>query len=734
MKATKWLKQMLVGVLLFTSFPGVAVYAEESQESAKPPNSLQPSAFPGAEGGGKYTTGGRGGEIYEVTTLADSGPGSLREAVSAGNRTVVFRVGGIIQLESPLKIIGDNLTIAGQTAPGDGITVIGYPTTFEGNNLIVRYMRFRLGDANVTEADSFGGRYKKDIIIDHCSFSWSVDEVLSPYGNENVTVQWSIIADAMHISKHAKGRHGYGGIWGGKNTSFHHNLIANNSSRNPAFDSTAGNSHDFRNNVIYNWGFFASYGGKGAVTNMINNYYKPGPETEVIRFMNAETTGSYYIAGNVMDGYPDFTEDNWSGVHKYPDYVKLDSPISFANPLPTESAEQAYEAVMQNAGATLPKRDAIDARIINNVIHRTGTHINSQTEVGGYPLIEQVNSLFEDDDHDGMPNSWELAQGLDPNDPSDRNVINAEGYTNLELYLNSIQGNGSVNPSVTITLPANNAVIESGSTVMFHTDVSDKDGTVTKVEFYRNGEKVGEDKSKPFHFKWKDAANGTHYWVAKAIDDSGTSAFSTNVVIHVNTRGSITPWKAADVGNPGIPGHTELGESPDELIIKSAGDIGGTKDAFHFAYQEITGDAAIVAKVESVTATNEEAEAGLMFRNSLKEDSPFVSLLVPYIRTGKRGVTLSRAEEGGEVSRIQPDQEFQLPYWIKLVRRDNQFTSFISPDGIDWIPVGTVDVDLSEKVYVGLVADAAKVNNEVEKYNTSRFSNVQITNRADFNP
>ncbi|AWB46901.1 hypothetical protein DCC85_10710 [Paenibacillus sp. CAA11] len=517
---------MMVIVMLFTCFTD-GVYAEEGSQSVKSTNSSRTPAFPGAEGGGKYTTGGRGGEVVEVTTLADSGPGSLREAVSTGNRTIVFKVGGVIQLESPLKIIGDNVTIAGQTAPGDGITVIGHPTTFEGNNLIVRYMRFRLGDANV-------------------------------------------------------------------------------------------------------------------------------------------------------------------------------------------------------AGATLPKRDAIDARIISNVIHRTGTHINSQNEVGGYPLFERAVTTLADDDHDGMPNEWETAHGLDPHNYGDRNLVNEEGYTNLELYLNSITGNGSANPSVAITKPANNTIIKAGSNVTFETSVADKDGTVKKVEFFHDGKKVGEDDRKPFRYKWKDVTDGTHYWTAKAIDDTGTASFSTSVVVHVNTKGNIKPWQSSDIGNPGIPGHTQPGENSGDITIKSAGDIGGTKDAFHFAHQKITGDAEIIAKVESVTATNEEAEAGVMFRESLKEDAPFASLVVPYIRTGKKGVTLSRAAKGGEVSSIVPEQEFQLPYWIKLVRQGNQFTSLISQDGKDWTSVGKVNIDLPKKVYVGLVADAAKVNNETDKYNTSKFSGVAI--------
>ncbi|MFD2661296.1 pectinesterase family protein [Paenibacillus thailandensis] len=735
----KRLIQMLVTVMLCSSFGGTADAADAPAANAAEPSvasaaSGQIPAFPGAQGGGMYASGGRGGEVYEVTTLADSGPGSLRDAVSGSNRTVVFKVGGTIKLESPLKITGSNLTIAGQTAPGEGITVTGYPVTFDASNLIIRYMRFRLGDANPTEADAFGGRYQNNIIIDHSSFSWSVDEVMSNYGNENVTVQWSIIAEAMHLSRHVKGKHGYGGIWGGKNTSFHHNLIAHNSSRNPAFDSTAGNSHDFRNNVIYNWGYFSAYGGKGAVTNIVNNYYKPGPETENIRFLNAETNGSYFIDGNVMEGYSGFTADNWEGVYKYPDYIKLVTEVAFPNPVATESAEEAYAAVLEGAGANLPKRDAVDAKIVSDVINRTGTHINSQNEVGGYPEFEQAVSAQADDDHDGMPDEWELRQGLNPNDPEDRNGTNNEGYTNLEVYLNSIVGNGSANPSVAVTSPANNAILEAGSDVMLEAAATDSDGAVAKVEFYASGEKLGEDRTAPYQFRWEDVPDGTHYVVAKAVDDTGTSTRSPNVAVHANTVSDISPWSSSDVGAPGIPGHTQAGDRPGEMTVKSSGDIEGAADAFHFAYRQMSGNAEIVARVESVTATNEGAEAGVMFRESLEADSPFASLMVPFIRTGKRGVTLSRAVEGGEVSGIQPEEEFQLPYWVKLVRLGDRFTSFVSPDGLRWKTVGSVQVDMSDSVYVGLAADAAKPDNEVDKYNTSSFSNVSVTQLAEDYP
>ncbi|ULL17083.1 hypothetical protein DVH26_23145 [Paenibacillus sp. H1-7] len=718
----KWLSQMLVAALLSSG-------CLPANAAAEPVQSQVPLAFPGAEGGGKFTTGGRGGEVYVVNTLADSGPGSLRDAVSGSNRMIIFKVGGNIHLQSPLKITGSNLTIAGQTAPGDGITISDYPMTFEASNLIIRYLRVRMGDKMPTEADAFGGRYQKNIIIDHCSFSWSVDEVMSNYGNENVTVQWSVISEAMHLSRHVKGKHGYGGIWGGKNTSYHHNLIAHNSSRNPAFDSTAGNYHDFQNNVVYNWGYFASYGGKEASTNLINNYYKPGPDTENIRFLNAETKGSYYISGNVMEGYPDLTADNWSGVYKYPDYKQLDTPVSFAlNPLPSQSAQDAYTAVLEGAGAKLPKRDPVDARIINDVINGTGKHLNSQNEVGGYPEYETVVSNAVDDDGDGMPNNWELQHGLNPNEAADGRLVNSEGYTNLEIYLNSITTNGSHNPNVAITAPQNNAIVPTGSDVAVTTTVSDSDGTVEKVEFYSDGVKLGEDLSAPFTLDWNNVPDGTHYLIAKAIDNTGTATYSTNVTIHANQLGSIAPWTAADVGAPGIPGHTQLSGSDGSVItVKSAGDIEGTQDAFHFAYQQMSGNMEIVAQIDSITPTDEGAEAGLMFRESLDASSAFVSLVFPYMKTGKRGVTLSRTAKGAEISQIVPDSEFQLPYWAKLVRSGDQFTSFVSPDGVNWTLVGTTNVSLPNEIYAGLAADASKANNRVDKYNTSSFSNVTIT-------
>ncbi|MBN2279476.1 MAG: T9SS type A sorting domain-containing protein [Candidatus Marinimicrobia bacterium] len=426
-------------------------------------------AFPTAEGGGKNTLGGRGGVVYEVTNLNDSGEGSLRKAVEAyGPRTIVFRVSGTIKLKSPLKIQNSFLTIAGQTAPGDGICISDYEVKIDANDIILRYLRFRLGDETGVDTDAIWGRYRRRIMIDHCSAGWSVDESMSIYGMDSSTVQWCIISESLYDSNHPKGTHGYGGIWGGKNTTFHHNLLAHHSSRNPRFaggETPACENLDFRNNVIYNWGFNSAYGGEAGKINIVNNYYKAGPATKSsVRNRIVETSdtkGRWYVAGNTVEGYPAITTDNWAGgvqgTYGYAAYVKSDTLFPFT-PIIEQSAEEAYEAVLLNAGATLPVRDPIDIRIVAEVRGGYATYdgngyeqkqnldtsvvrgiIDSQTDVGGWPQLVSLDPPV-DDDHDGMPNTWETSQGLDPNDDSDRNLLNHDGYTMLEVYLNSITG------------------------------------------------------------------------------------------------------------------------------------------------------------------------------------------------------------------------------------------------------------------------------------------------------
>lgn len=434
-------KYFFYGLLIFgcTSF-GIGVQA-------------QTLAFPGAEGFGKYTSGGRRGNVIIVQNLNDDGPGSLRAAIQEkGPRIITFAISGTIALQSTLDIKEGNLTIAGQSAPGDGICIKGYPLKINADNVIIRYMRFRLGDENKVEDDAASGMRNKDIIIDHCSFSWSTDEAASFYDNENFTMQWCIISESLNNSVHSKGEHGYGGIWGGMGASFHHNLFAHHKSRNPRFNGARTNGTpdreivDFRNNVIYNWKINSAYAGEEGNYNMVNNYYKPGPATRKSlrsRIVNPwQPYGNFYIQGNFVEGDEAVTKDNVLGVAcDDPEAVIVAEPIPVMT-IPEQTALQAYELVLAEAGASY-KRDAVDKRIVSEVGKGTVTYghngiIDSQKAVGGWPILNTAPAP-KDSDQDGMPDTWEKENGLDPQDPKDEAEFNlSEAYTNVELYLNQL--------------------------------------------------------------------------------------------------------------------------------------------------------------------------------------------------------------------------------------------------------------------------------------------------------
>lgn len=471
----------------------------------------RPIAFPGAEGFGRYTTGGRGGKVYHVTTLADGTmPGTLRHAVmQEGPRTVVFDVAGTIFLDSPLRITSGDLTIAGQTAPGDGVCVAGRQVSFNADNTIVRYMRFRIGNDAPGSPDGIGGTDFRNLIIDHCSVSWSVDECCGLYGGDDFTVQWCIFSEALRDAGHSKGgTHGYGAIFGGAHASYHHNLLAHSESRMPRLGPRPGTQTrehlDMRNNVIYNWAGAGCYGGEGMKVNIVNNYYKPGPATprdsEVahrIASPGIRTTayvtspdgtpnqwkpmehvwGRFYVDGNVMEGNDEVTRDNWTRgiltqIHNehcdgmYNDSVaraiRLDSPIETGT-VTTHSASEAFAHVLAGAGCSL-SRDAVDRRVVEETRLGTASLYGSRAKdarlvpgfidtpydaspapgVSPWPILSAGDTPIErfiDTDGDGMPDYWELSRGLDPTDPSDglaSTLSPATGYTNLEIYLNSL--------------------------------------------------------------------------------------------------------------------------------------------------------------------------------------------------------------------------------------------------------------------------------------------------------
>lgn len=446
-------------------------------------------AFPGAEGFGRYTSGGRGGKVYHVTNLNDSGEGSLRQACQAGGaRTVVFEVAGIIHLKSPLVINSNNITIAGQTAPGDGICIKNYPLQISANNVIIRYIRSRMGDEAKIEGDAASGRYCKDIIIDHCSFSWSVDECASFYSNENFTMQWCMINESMNVSVHSKVAHGYGGIWGGAPASFHHNLISSHQSRTPRF--SGGNPLtelvDYRNNVIYNWGpSLGTYGGTGGNYNFIGNYYKPGPATSkktsvcsrICYTGPSEDSIHYWGKFHLKDNYFDTSctslmnnarvecqqvnSNNLNGLHLsttnyLPGGVKSgiisSSPFNI-EPVTTHKASTAYTKVLALAGASL-QRDTLDRRYVSEVKNGITTYagsigglpgiIDTQGDVGGWPtyaFTDYQREKLKDGDRDGIPDLAEIELGLNEKIADGHLFTLDDVYTNLEIYINGLVNN-----------------------------------------------------------------------------------------------------------------------------------------------------------------------------------------------------------------------------------------------------------------------------------------------------
>lgn len=422
-------------------------------------------AFPGADGFGANSTGGRGGDVYHVTSLADTNTaGTLRYGINNAptqGRTIVFDVGGTIQLASNLDIGRPKITIAGQTAPGDGITLAGRMVRIVNtNNVILRHVRIRVGDVvtktidNTYEPDSLWVAGSNDVIVDHVSTSWSVDETLSvTHSSTNVTVQWSFITESLVNGGHHKGAHGYGSLVNGGSISYAHNLYAHHSSRNPR-PGTANSlpfNFDFRNNVVYDWGGQAGYNGADGdqllETNRLNmnyvgNYLVAGPDTSGSKVGNAFSGGMVrtfiYQNGNKIDPDKDTTRDGtntgWGMFSN--SYTPQITPHAWTAPT-TQTADAAYSSVLSLAGARSWNRDAVDTRIHNDVVNMTGGLIDSQSEVGGWPTLSG-GTAPTDTDQDGMPNAWENTNGTNPAVADNNGDANGNGYTNLEDYLNSL--------------------------------------------------------------------------------------------------------------------------------------------------------------------------------------------------------------------------------------------------------------------------------------------------------
>jgi hypothetical protein len=522
----------------------------------------QVPAFPGAEGFGMHTTGGRGGRLIKVTNLNDSGEGSLRAAIEAsGPRIVIFEVSGTIALESKLYIRNDDITIAGQTAPGDGICVKNYCVYITASNVIIRYMRFRMGDEAQQVDDALGGQGSKNMIIDHCSMSWSIDECASFYANENFTMQWCLMTESLRNSFH-EGSHGFGGIWGGNRASFHHNLLTHHSNRNPRFRGNKINRQtdvelvDFRNNVIYNYAG-TSYGSEGGGSyNFVNNYYKYGPASGNINnkellHVNVATAeynwlelegahGIFYVNGNYMDGNETVNKNNWDGgitwdIQTNIERVKSEVEFEKGN-ITTDDAATAYERVLEYAGASLV-RDTVDKRAIHDTRTRTASvmdggngstngYIDTQEAVGGWPVLNSLPAPT-DTDGDGMPDDWELANGLNPNNPDDGNGDRDNDlYTNIEEYINSLALDYyNTKPIINVVKPQNNEVFIASADTSIYVEAYSNDyngGFVEKMELYLDNLLVSENSdSAKIITTLENITPGIHHLTIKSTDNTG---------------------------------------------------------------------------------------------------------------------------------------------------------------------------------------------------------------------
>lgn len=443
-------------------------------------------AFPGAWGGGMFTSGGRGGKVIAVTNLNDKGPGSFRAALEAkGPRIVIFRVAGTLKVADDLNINNPDITIAGQSAPGDGICIAG-TLNINTYNVIIRHLRVRRGVPTGGQGDdNIGGYPQHHIIIDHCSTSWGMDENISQYRYmkpsldgktqikvpaEHVTVQWTISSEALDAKGHA-----FGGTWGGNPSTFHHNLFASNTARNPSIGMSG--PFDFRYNVVFNWRHRSIDGGdETSLINIINNYFKPGPGTnENMRGVFARIEqrsqyspgsawaeggwfpkapvrpGKWYVAGNIMDGNKEATNNNWAGMRGPENLARVNTAFEGWPVAPHQTADVAFQNVLAKAGATLPKRDAVDARVTEMV--RTGKTmtptgiIRDVAEVGGYPTLSfNPADLPVDTDGDGMPDKWESQNKLNPKDAKDGALdSDGDGYTNVEEFLNNTNPQEKIN-------------------------------------------------------------------------------------------------------------------------------------------------------------------------------------------------------------------------------------------------------------------------------------------------
>ncbi len=768
------------------------------------------AAFPGAEGGGKYTQGARAASkvsVYHVTTTEDYAQGeseikgSLRYGMKKPGSIIVFDISGIIHLKRKLAV-GDNITVLGQTAPGGGVTIADYDVEVQGDNVILRYLRIRPTDSQGGEPDGLGGRWVHNVILDHCSVSWGVDELLTLYAgsieggkkpSENITVQYCISSESLRMSNHIKGAHGYGGIIGGTNATYHHNLFAHHDSRSPRLDRNLRGT-DFVNNVIYNWGNTNSiYGGEPYTysndpqywspdyvsrVNIRNNYYKYGPSTRReyrSRIMEVTNNGSasyngemlksdFYINGNYVFDDIKASADNTASS----DYVYnksranlLSEPVDMGEyTVPEQTAEEAMQQTLAFAGASLPMRDSVDARVAADVINGTGRIINNDEEVGGVEDIPFVKRKFE------IPADWKSASGMNGAKETDRAP---SGYTWIEEYVNDWTAAQSApqNPKITVTSPAVGdmtlttdktgnsgiwTVVKRGETAAYHMTAEPVGETeLVKSELYDGGECIGVFDGGEIS-TGLNLGSGVHYIRSRAYNNIGESTDSPVSIIYVTGEND----GAVEIGKTPYPEKSAAWTENGVRYVSGSGFIAGKADSLSFDRHYVNGDFEMIVKLEDMPKYENGVLCGIMFRESLDPDSRTVMIADTWRKYGENIVVPVRGSEGGSLSfkwmkntggsdikngSSYDTGKYPMPKYLKLQRTGNTITAAVSDSSTDWTDNARqpyiMDISgWSETGYVGLAVDSVNgTGNDTNIpllpwYTIAGFSEVRLIGEA----
>lgn len=768
-------------------------------------------AFPGAEGGGKYSPGARGilsiggkTEVYHVTNLNSSGEGSFADAVSKPGRIIVFDISGVIELKTTLTVKSSNLTILGQTAPGDGITISGGDIVFDDavENIIMRYIRVRPTDKNGGEPDGIGGRYNSNIIVDHCSASWGVDELISlyagpaqnatdekPVGN-HLTVQNTIGAESLRMSNHTKGAHGYGGIWGGTCSSYINNLLAHHDSRSPRMDRQLQVT-EVSNNIIYDWGQTNSaYGAEPYATdktmknpsriNWVSNYYKAGPATAkkiLTRIFDISSPltsddpkSQFFFSGNYIEGtglISDYANNAY--VNNYAGAELLEAEIDMGEySFNKISAEEAYDYILANAGATLPKRDAVDARIINDVKNGTGRLVNNASEVGGLIPVKSETRVFT------IPDEWLSTNGLDGKNETD--IIESgdfSGYTVIEAYVNYMTEEQSktppTNPNIVVQSPAISAlsntiegltvdngewpVITEGESISYKaTAIAVGGNEVTKMELY-DGNTLIDTFDGDVIDTQVSLNPGTHYLTSRAYNTRDEQTQSTTSIVYVKASDAPGSYSFTEIREGTYTGYAgKGGASMDEkgvYTIYGSGRI-TTKvnDNCGFMYKAVKGDFDISAKIEEIPKFENQQVSGLMVRAGLEKDDIMAMIGDGWLKYGENVRVFSRAAKkatasetyfknaNGNTCENSDSASYSVPKYMRIQRSGNTLTFSVSNSGVVWNdgdrePMTVEFENLPETMYVGLATDSANGVSVKESFSVAKFSHLTLNGESD---